>query len=74
MQMGNGGHCDLPAPSSPDQSDRAMDCAMACAMLLPAAPAMQARVFAPKLALTGSLSPETTGLHPDTDPPPPKQA
>ena len=66
-------HCDgqggQPAQSLPDQ---ALNCAMACSMLV----AAEARIEEPALALRlpagPTLSQPATGLHPDTATPPPK--
>jgi len=66
-------HCDehggQPAKASPDQ---ALDCAMACSMLV----AAEARVEEPapliRLPAAGLLIERSAGLHPETATPPPK--
>ena len=67
------GHCDEQG-GQPDEtsSDRALDCAMACSMLVAVeAPAPEP---APALRLPAgpTLSRRPVGLHPDTATPPPK--
>lgn len=69
-----GGHCDtMPAPA-PGDSDRSIDCMIACAMLAhleaPDLPAPLPAVSAPTALVPAGLA----GLHPEADPPPPRRS
>ncbi len=67
------GHCDehggTPAKTSPDE---AIDCAMACSMLLIAAADINEPMPTVRQGAGHLLAERSTGLHPDTATPPPK--
>ena len=67
-------HCDEMAPAGDQAGDRLAQCAMACAMMLPQAAAVQQAIPIQRLLPGWTAAPLPAALRPETDPPPPKFA